>query len=199
MIVKQLKYRSKEIAIKTLYLIRHAKSDWSDGKIDDFERGLRKKGYKDIQTMGSYLALHGVRPDLIISSSALRAQLTADELAKRIDYAGKIHYMEELYLSRPERILNILALQDDQHESIFIVGHNPELTILANKLVDNQLGKMPTLGIVKIEFDIESWDQIDEGKGRFDFYIYPNQFRYYMPKQIRAVLHRDKSLLGEEG
>ncbi|WP_456432295.1 SixA phosphatase family protein [Nitratifractor sp.] len=198
MITNRKRAYDKEETIKTLYLIRHAKSDWSDGKIDDFERGLRKKGYKDIQTMGSYLALHGVIPDLIISSSALRAQLTADELAKRIDYPGKVHYMEELYLSRPERILNILALQDDQHESIFVVGHNPELTILANKLVDNQLGKMPTLGIVKIDFDIESWSQIEEGKGELDFYIYPNQFRYYMPKQIRAVLHRDESLLQKD-
>jgi len=148
--------------------------------------------------MGSYLALHGAIPDLIVSSSALRAQLTADGLAKRLDYQGRIHYMEELYLSRPERILNILALQDDQYQSIFIVGHNPELTILANKLVDNQVGKMPTLGILKIDFDIESWSEIEEGRGELDFYIYPNQFRYYMPKQIRAVLNRDESLLERE-
>jgi len=148
--------------------------------------------------MGSYLALHGAIPDLIVSSSALRAQLTADGLAKRLDYQGRIHYMEELYLSRPERILNILALQDDQYQSIFLVGHNPELTILANKLVDNQVGKMPTLGILKIDFDIESWSEIEEGRGELDFYIYPNQFRYYMPKQIRAVLNRDESLLEKE-
>lgn len=148
--------------------------------------------------MGSYLALHGAIPDLIVSSSALRAQLTADGLAKRLDYTGKIHYMEELYLSRPERILNILALQDDQYQSIFFVGHNPELTILANKLVDNQVGKMPTLGILKIDFDIENWSEVEEGRGELDFYIYPNQFRYYMPKQIRAVLNRDESLLERE-
>ncbi len=105
----------KEYIIKTLYLIRHAKSDWSDGSLNDFERGLKKKGHKSLNTMGSYLALQSLNPDLILSSLALRAQITADTLAKKIDYKGRIHYMDELYNSRPEKLMNVLSLQDDQY------------------------------------------------------------------------------------
>ncbi len=174
--------------MKTLYLIRHAKSDWSDGSLSDFERGLKKRGHKDLETISSYMSLQRLKPDLILSSLALRAQTTADILAKKIEYEGRIHYMAELYNTRPEKIINILTLQDDGYSSIFLVGHNPELTEFANFLVKENFAKMPTLGVLAIGLEINSWSEISEKCGKVEFFIQPKQFRYYMPKQIRTTL-----------
>jgi phosphohistidine phosphatase len=124
----------------------------------------------------------------MLTSLALRAQTTADQLAKKIDYEGKIHYMEELYNSRPDTIMNILTLQDDGYETIFLIGHNPELTEFANFLLEDNFPKLPTLGVLAINLDIESWSDIHEKCGKIDFFIQPKQFKYYMPKQIRTKL-----------
>jgi len=173
--------------MKTLYLVRHAKSDWSDGKLSDFERGLSEKGLKDLNTMASYMSLRNIKPDLILSSSALRAQITADQLAKKIGFEGHTHYMNEFYRSDIKTIMNVLTLQDDQYENIFLIGHNPELTEFANFLIEDNFTKLPTLGIVAINLDIKSWEDISEGGGVVDFCIHPKQFKYYMPKQIRTT------------
>lgn len=177
--------------IKRLYLIRHAKSDWADGELRDFERGLSGKGKKQIETMGSYLALRKIRPDIILSSAALRAQLTADGLGEKIGYRGTYRYMDELYLTSPELILNVLSLQEADCESVFLVGHNPSLSELANMLQGENFTKFPTLGILAIDLPIETWNEITECRhGTIDFFIFPKQFKYYMPKQIRATLER---------
>jgi len=181
-------YLTKESTIKTLYLIRHAKSDWSDGSLSDFERGLKKRGHKDLDTISSYMSLQKLKPDLMISSLALRAQTTADQLGKKIGYEGRIHYMEELYNSRPETLMNVLTLQDDSYETIFLVGHNPELTEFANFLIKDNFPKLPTLGVLAIHLDIDTWSDIKEECGEIDFFIQPKQFKYYMPKQIRTTL-----------
>jgi phosphohistidine phosphatase len=180
--------------MKTLYLIRHAKSDWNDGSLHDFERGVNKKGRKSLKTMGSYLALQKIKPDLILSSLALRSQMTADKLAKKMKYEGKIHYMNELYNSRPDTLMNVLTLQDDMHEAIFLVGHNPELTEFANFLIENNFYKLPTLGVLALELDINSWADIEEQCASIDFFIQPNQFKYFVPNQIRTTIMQERIL-----
>lgn len=174
--------------MKTLYLIRHAKSNWRDGSLHDFERGVNKKGKKSLKAMGSYLALQNIKPDLILSSLALRSQMTADRLAKKMNYKGKIHYMHELYNTRPDTLMNVLTLQDDSHDAIFLVGHNPELTEFANFLIPDNFYKLPTLGVLALELDINSWGDIEEKCAMIDFFIQPNQFKYFVPKQIRTTL-----------
>jgi len=139
--------------------------------------------------MGSYLALRKINPDHILSSAALRAQLTADGLAQKIQYTDHIQYMDELYLTRPEMIINVLSLQEDQHNNIFLIGHNPALTELANILQNENMTKFPTLGILAIMLDIDSWEEIKEScHGKVDFFIFPKQFKYYIPEQIRTTL-----------
>lgn len=174
--------------MKTLYLIKHAKSDWSVPGESDMERGLKKKALKDINTMGSYLGLRGISPDVILSSCALRAQETSNMLAKKIEFLGPKYYLKELYLSPPEVIKEIIMAQDDASENVFIVGHNPQLSELVYILSGEHLAKMPSLGIVAMTFDIEDWSELDDKKGSIEFFIYPKQFKYYMPKQIRATL-----------
>lgn len=140
------------------------------------------------------MSLQQLKPDLMLSSLSLRAQTTADQLGKKIGYDGRIHYMEELYNSRPETIMNILTLQDDSYETIFVVGHNPELTEFANFLVEDNFPKLPTLGVLAINLNINTWSDITEKCGEIDFFIQPKQFKYYMPKQIRTTLARAKDV-----
>ncbi len=190
-IIKLVSYllKGKEFDIKRLYLIRHAKSGWKKEDRSDIMRGLTKRGIHDLETMGSYMALRKIKPDLILSSCALMAQLTADLLANKTKYSDSTQYMEELYLTRPEMALNVLSTQEDRYESIFFINHNPTLTELVNIFMDDEFTKFPTLGIFALKLDIESWTEIiDTPNAEIDFFIFPKQFKYYMPKQIRTTL-----------
>ncbi len=81
-------------------------------------------------------------------------------------------------------------MQDDEHDTIFVVGHNPQLTDTANLLIDEHIAKIPTSGVVAINFDIGSWSELETVKGTLEFFIYPKQFKYYVPNQIRAILNK---------
>ncbi|WP_345986800.1 histidine phosphatase family protein [Sulfurimonas sp. HSL-1656] len=177
--------------IKTLYLIHHAKSDWEEPGASDFERGLTDRGYRDINTIGSYLLLRGIVPDLILSSSALRAQESADRLAKKVGFDGPLLYLSELYLTPPETILETVMLQEDDADTIFVIGHNPQLTAFANMLTEEHVSKIPSMGVVAMRFEIDDWQGLETQKGDIDFFIFPKQFKYYLPNQIRAVLDRN--------
>ncbi len=174
--------------MKKIYLIRDAKAeDFSEG-MSDFERALRKKGYKELKTIGSYLHLRGISPDIILSSCALRAQQTALELSQRVLFEGEKLFLEELYYPPYDDIISIIMAQDKEHDSMFIIAHAPYITELANKLCSENIAKIPPAGVVALEFDIGDWGELELQSGSLDFFIYPKQFKYYMPKQIRAVL-----------
>lgn len=163
--------------MKNLYLIRHAKSDWSDESKSDFERGLNKRGQRAIFTMADALKTRKVMPDLILSSSAKRAKLTAKGLAKELGYTGNIKYNNTLYMAEVEEVLTLIQDIDDKYNTIFIVGHNPETTELSNRMTNAYIDNIPTLGIVAIQFSIESWKNLKLGEGKLTFFIYPKMFK----------------------
>jgi len=98
--------------------------------------------------------------------------------------------MSEIYMVRPEVIMDTLSLQEDKYNDIFLIGHNPELTEIINHLIDDNFQKLPTMGVICINLDIDSWSDIKDIKGEVDFFISPKQFKYYVPKQIRTKLDR---------
>ncbi len=171
-------------------MIRHAKSSWKDIDASDFERGLSKKGRKHINMVGSYLKLRGVIPDYIVSSCSVRTQETADLLAEKLEYEGHTDYLQELYFTDTETLKEILLMQEDKLNTVFVIGHNPQITDMANMLIDEHISKIPTMGVVAINFDIDTWSELPHTKGKLDFFIYPKQFEYYVPNQIRAILHK---------
>jgi len=174
--------------MKEIYLIRHAKAeDFSEG-LSDFERSLKKRGLKDIQTIGSYLALQGISPDVILSSCAMRAQETAVGLAQKLSFGGITYFLEELYYAPYEDVLNIIMAQEKSCEKLFIVGHTPQLNELINILSKEFVSKIPTMSVVALSFDIDEWSELEKTKGDLEFFIYPKQFKYYMPRQIRTTL-----------
>ncbi len=162
--------------MKNLYLIRHAKSDWNDESKSDFDRGLNRRGEKDILIMANALKEKKVMPDLILSSSAKRAKLTAKGLAKKIGYCGKIQYIDALYMAEPETIHRLIKDVNDTVDTLFIVGHNPETTELSNMMVDDYITNVPTLGIVAFKIPIDHWIKFKLTEGKTEFFIYPKMF-----------------------
>ncbi|UPT77120.1 histidine phosphatase family protein [Sulfurovum sp. XGS-02] len=162
--------------MKNLYLIRHAKSDWSDESQSDFERGLNKRGQKAIPTMAKALKEKKVMPDLILSSSAKRAQLTAKGLAKEIGYTGNIKYSDALYMAEPLDVISMIKEIKDKYDDVFIIGHNPETTELTDLMLDDYIDNVPTLGIVALKFPIKHWKKLKPEKVKLNFFIYPKMY-----------------------
>jgi len=174
--------------MKKIYFIRHAKAESFLEGVSDFERTLKKRGLKDIATIASYMALQGISPDIILSSCVMRAEQTALALAEKLDFEGKKYFLEELYYAPIQEVLGIIMAQGQSCDSIFVIGHNPQLNELVNTLSSEHINKIPTAGVVALSFAIDSWSEVEDVKGELDFFIYPKQFRYYMPKQIRTTL-----------
>jgi len=128
---QKLDAKMRAIGMKKLYMIRHAKSSWSDMSLDDFDRLLNKRGRENAKLMGERLKERGVTPDIIISSPALRAKTTAKVIAKKIGYIKDILFKDEIYEAEPETLHRILTKIDNKHNSAFMFGHNPGFNMLA--------------------------------------------------------------------
>ncbi|POY36045.1 histidine phosphatase family protein [Solitalea longa] len=160
--------------MKTLYLIRHAKSDKSVYNMPDFDRPLNERGLKDAPAMGVILARKITKPDLIISSPALRAHTTAKLFAEKLVYpVDNIRLCETIYEASVSSLLKLVNNLEDELNTIIMFGHNPGFTDFFNYLTDNNLINLPTCGIVKIDFDLESWEMISHGTGVSTYIDYP--------------------------
>jgi phosphohistidine phosphatase len=121
--------------MKTLFLIRHAKSSWDDTALPDKDRPLSDRGRRDAPKMGKRLAKRDVKPDLILSSPARRALTTAEIIAKKLDYKRKnIVVADRLYSGAVHDLLNVVQKLGDKLQRVMLFGHNPELTELAHRL-----------------------------------------------------------------
>ena len=162
--------------MKTLYLARHAKSSWKHPELSDIERPLNKRGKRDAPYIGNLLKEKGVKPNILISSPAVRARKTAVVIAERIDYTkSKILIDDKIYESSSTELLNIIKSFDDKYNSVMMFGHNPGFTMLNNYLTNSFIDNIPTCGVVGIRFK-SSWEKIDNASGKAFFFIYPKLF-----------------------
>lgn len=162
--------------MKTLYLVRHAKSSWDDLTIEDYERPLLSKGIKRAVKVAKHLINKDAKPHLIVSSHAVRALETAKIFADILGYeTGKILIDENLYFSGEQAMENILFGLDSKIEEVMLVGHNPDMTRFANVfLPDHQkIDYLPTSGVVCITFQTEQWQKIMLAKREIPFVIIP--------------------------
>jgi len=162
--------------MKTLYLIRHAKSDWSNPFLSDFNRPLNKRGEKNAPFMGKILASKKIMPDLIISSPANRAKTTAKKIAKNISYIQDIVYEETIYEANSVDIENLIKKLDNKYNKIFLVGHNPAFNIFTSSFVDFY-ENIPTCGIVELEFNIDNWNDINSKYAKLISFEYPKKYK----------------------
>ena len=162
--------------MKQIYLIRHAKSSWAEDGVGDYDRPLNKRGKKDLPFMANRLKEFGIKPDLILSSPAKRAEKSANEIAQIIEYdTEKIIFEEALYDSSYTTYRYLLDSLDDDFNSIFIVAHNPTLTEVGERLSGAILTNIPTCSIVCMEFDVKSFKDIEENSGKILFFDYPKK------------------------
>ncbi|HEV8313767.1 MAG TPA: histidine phosphatase family protein [Burkholderiaceae bacterium] len=148
--------------MKTLSLVRHAKSSRDDATLPDRERPLDDRGRRDAPKMGKRLAKRDVKPDLIVSSPALRALTTAQLIADEIGYAHKrIVIDDRLYASSPSALLAVVRALDRKLEHVMLFGHNPEFTELAHRL-SSDITDMPTCAVAEFRFDTTAWSDIGE-------------------------------------
>jgi phosphohistidine phosphatase len=159
---------------KKLYLVRHAKSSWSDASLTDEQRPLNKRGRRSAPDMGQRLAEQDHRPDLIISSPANRALSTARIIAEELAYdESEIITDERMYFSGTGSMLNLLEELDDRYQSVMIVGHNPAMTNFLDILCDASVDNMPTCAIAVIGFNIATWIELRSAGGNLLAYDFP--------------------------
>lgn len=163
--------------MKTVYFIRHAKSSWADMSLRDFDRPLNKRGKRDAPFMAEKMNSFGIKPDLIISSPANRAYTTAKYFAAAMDIkASEIVQEENIYEAYPSAVFKIIQRLPSVINTIFIFGHNPAFTMIANSFEGAYLDNVPTCGIVEISAEINQWKDFVAENGVLKEFHYPKQY-----------------------
>ena len=160
--------------MRTLTLVRHAKSSWQHDDLSDRERPLNKRGERDAPVMGQRIVDAGIRPSLIISSPAVRAWTTARIIAESIGYPREFLQREiSVYMASLDDLLDVLVAQDAEFMNILLVGHNPGLTKFANYLSPGVTDNLPTAGVVSVSFEQEDWNLHSRPTTELIVYDYP--------------------------
>jgi phosphohistidine phosphatase len=163
--------------MKTLHLLRHAKSAWDQAGLSDRERPLNKRGQRDAPRMGEALS-NRLAPMPVNASPARRAQLTLEGLCSGWPALGDVsHYTEEdLYTFSDDDLLAWISCQDDRHDALFMIGHNPAFTDLVNTLTGHySLDNLPTAGYAELSLSIDHWQDIVPGCAVLDYQLFPKQ------------------------
>lgn len=162
--------------MKTLYLVRHAKSDWGDADLSDIDRPLNKRGYRDAHTMSALMKEKKLLPDLIITSPAIRAISTALIFCRNfnVNYSTLV-INANLYRTDVKHYIDIISQTDNQFKSIMLFGHNPIITDLANSLTPSFTESIPTCGIVGIGQPEKNmnWKRFNDKVGELILYDFP--------------------------
>lgn len=161
--------------MKTLFLVRHAKSDWEDGILSDHDRTLNERGRRDAPAMANHVATNYELPQLVVSSTAIRA-LTTAEYFLRACHVPLSHVVQTrtLYEANNAKLLRVVTELDNVLYRVMLVGHSPSVTDLVNYLTESNLSHMPTCGVAIVNFpNVLSWQEIGRGTGQLDAFLNP--------------------------
>lgn len=162
--------------MKTLYLIRHAKSSWDDSSQSDFDRPLNKRGEHDAPIMAKFLNKNKLKPGLFLSSPATRAITTAHLFAQEFNYpTNKIISDDRIYEAGIRELMTVVSEIDEKIQTVFLFGHNPGLISLTNLLGDKSIPGMPTCAIAGLEFDVSTWVHVQKHSGKIILFDYPTK------------------------
>jgi len=161
--------------LKTLLLIRHAKSSWDDAGLTDYERPLNERGKKDAPAMADRLYDRGIKIDAFVTSPARRARKTAEQFAKRYKKEKEDLLLKtELYMASDEAFNSVVEKLNDDIDCVAIFSHNPGITDFANSLTDDiRIDNIPTCGIFAVSIEAKKWNKFKEAKKKFLFFDYP--------------------------
>jgi len=160
--------------MKSLYIVRHAKSSWDYPELKDIERPLMKKGREKTMKVIKYLLGQEILVDSILSSPAVRAYETAKMIAEALHYpVERIDVRDRIYMGDADDLATMLMELPDEFRSVMLVGHNPELTDLVNMFNNKKIDILPTSGVVYIVFRTDEWESILNAKRKTRFMVYP--------------------------
>jgi phosphohistidine phosphatase len=148
--------------MKTVLLMRHAKSSWSDGGLDDHDRPLNKRGRSAAPKLGRLLLEADLTPDLVMPSTARRARETAELVAQAADYEGELVPTEDLYLAAPSVYMEEIARLAEQVTLPLLIGHNPGIGELVGWLTGQEVA-MPTAALAVVDLEGDCW--VDAAQG----------------------------------
>ncbi len=174
MIMLRSRFFTELQRMKTLILIRHAKSSWAEDGLSDSERPLNERGKKDAPEMAKRLKKKGLKIDAFISSPAKRAKRTAKYFADEFNAdKGSILIENALYGALPSQFEQIVASLKDKDDTIAFFSHNPGITEYANTTTGVHTDNIPTCGIFAVQADVKSWSEFTKAEKSFLFYDYP--------------------------
>lgn len=162
--------------MKTLLLLRHAKSDWDNSSLRDFDRPLADRGKRDAPRMGRALKERGPAPDLIVSSPAARAKATAEAAIKSGGFTNSLQFDEGIYDASTPELLRIVRRLPDEMSCVLMVGHNPGFEGLVNRLSGAQ-ERMTTAALAAIEFQVDRWEDVEDGQGKLLWFLTPKHLQ----------------------
>lgn len=165
--------------MKRLTLLRHAKSDWSLPGQNDWDRPLNKRGQRDAPEMARRLRARRLKPDLILTSPAVRALTTATVMARELKVpAAHVIQDERLYLAPPADLIAVIRELGGESKHLMVLGHNPGMNECANRLsAGDHIDNLPTCGVFTARFDIRSWADLDWNSGQEAEFDYPKNQR----------------------
>ncbi|MCA1558081.1 MAG: histidine phosphatase family protein [Acidobacteria bacterium] len=160
--------------MKTLLLLRHAKSSWKDAELRDFERPLNKRGLKAAPLVGKFISKRKIAPDLIISSPAVRAKMTAALLIQSGELRTQLRYDERIYEADLETLLKVVSQIDEAADTVLMVGHNPGFQELL-KALTNEEHEFPTAALAQISLKTDKWSAVGQKSGRLKWLVTPKE------------------------
>ena len=163
--------------MKTLIIVRHAKSSWDDPNISDFKRPLNDRGERDAPRMAKRLKEKDLAINTVVSSPAVRALATCHVFVDILGFPrNQVREIKELYHAGDEIILNVVKqLTDNKNDVAMLFGHNPGLTGFVNNLLEEDIDNIPTAGIVCCKLNIDKWRDAKWGCGQIDFFDWPKK------------------------
>ena len=161
--------------MKTLYVLRHAKSSWENHRQTDFERCLNERGLMDAPRIGKLMSRQNFIPELIISSPATRAKLTAEIVKDAANFQIEIHFDRRIYEATSENLFEVISGVPHEIEGLLLVGHNPGLETLVGSLT-GEFHSMPTAALAVIDIATEEWKEINSTVGKLR--------KLFVPKEI---------------
>ena len=162
--------------MKTLIVVRHAKSSWDDREIPDIDRPLNGRGKRDAPRMAKRLKEKEVTIDIVVTSPAVRTVATCDIFVDTLSLPKKsVELVRELYHAGDEVILGVIRRFNDKNGVAMLFGHNPGLTDFVNNLLEEEIDNIPTTGIVCCRLMIEKWSDAIWGCGKMEFFDYPKK------------------------
>lgn len=164
--------------MKTLLLLRHAKSSWNDPDLQDFERPLNQRGRRAAPLVGRFMLQQGLVPDLILCSPAERARETIALIIEAARLGSELRYDERIYEASAESLLEVVSQAEDRFAVVLVVGHNPGMEELL-PLLSGETASMPTAALAVITFDTEKWSKVKEHKGHLESLTLPKELPDY--------------------